>query len=207
MLRGIAFELPTSVPVTGGSGCSSSPGLLGTPRTAQGTLNDLRADAAVGNPRGRLEDQVALLKTPTSQLAVNGGSQHPEKRREGGHGPTLADQVEHELLPTPTSRDGKGANQRGDATCLSGALLPTPSVADGTGGHAARSGPRSGELLLPGVARTLLPTPSAADGNGGGRRGSAGHQTPLPGAVMLLPASTGGSTAELSSGGAGSSGG
>lgn len=39
-----------------------------------------------------------LLKTPTSQLAVNGGSQHPDKRREGGHGPTLADEVEH-LLP------------------------------------------------------------------------------------------------------------
>ncbi|MFJ2225606.1 DNA (cytosine-5-)-methyltransferase [Streptomyces anulatus] len=39
-----------------------------------------------------------LLKTPTSQLAVNGGSQHPDKRREGGHGPTLADEVEH-LVP------------------------------------------------------------------------------------------------------------
>jgi DNA (cytosine-5)-methyltransferase 1 len=36
-----------------------------------------------------------LLKTPTAQLAVNGGSQHPDKRRAGGHGPTLADQVEH----------------------------------------------------------------------------------------------------------------
>lgn len=39
-----------------------------------------------------------LLKTPTSQLAINGGSQHPDKRREGGHGPTLADEVEH-LVP------------------------------------------------------------------------------------------------------------
>lgn len=39
-----------------------------------------------------------LLKTPTAQLSVNGGSQHPDKRRAGGHGPTLADQVEHELL-------------------------------------------------------------------------------------------------------------
>lgn len=40
-----------------------------------------------------------------------------------GHGPVG-------LLPTPTSRDGKGANQRGDETCLSGALLPTPNAAD-----------------------------------------------------------------------------
>ena len=45
-----------------------------------------------------------LLKTPTSQLAVNGGSQHPDKRKEGGHGPTLADEVEH-LLPTPCASD------------------------------------------------------------------------------------------------------
>ena len=48
-----------------------------------------------------------LLKTPTAQLAVNGGSQDPAKRRDGGHGPTLADQVEHELLPTPTASLGK----------------------------------------------------------------------------------------------------
>lgn len=35
------------------------------------------------------------------------------------------------------------------------ALLPTPSVADGTGGHLSRSGKRSNELLLPGVAKML----------------------------------------------------
>ena len=45
----------------------------------------------------------ATFKTPTSQLAVNGGSQHPEKRKAGGHGPTLADEVEH-LLPTPVAQ-------------------------------------------------------------------------------------------------------
>lgn len=44
----------------------------------------------------------SLLKTPTAQLAINGGSQHPEKRKAGGHGPTLADEVEH-LLPTPAA--------------------------------------------------------------------------------------------------------
>ncbi|MER0443003.1 DNA (cytosine-5-)-methyltransferase [Streptomyces sp. Edi4] len=43
-------------------------------------------------------DARPLLKTPTAQLATNGGSQHPDKRRAGGHGPTLADEVEH-LLP------------------------------------------------------------------------------------------------------------
>jgi len=102
------------------------------------------------------------------------------------------------LLPTPTSRDHKGRNQRNDTTCLTGALLPTPAVndmgagktpgewdewtdamkarhgngngngpslnievqrllptpgvADSTGGHHSRSGERSDELLLKGIA-------------------------------------------------------
>src|SRR5690606_41901131 len=46
----------------------------------------------------------------TAQLAVNGGSQHPDKRREGGHGPTLADEIEH-LLPTPEAADGSGGRR------------------------------------------------------------------------------------------------
>ncbi|WP_237140329.1 DNA cytosine methyltransferase [Mycobacteroides abscessus] len=50
-------------------------------------------------------------------------------------------------------------------------LLPTPSVADGTGGHLSRSGARSDELLLPGVAKAyaegaLLPTPTSRDHKG-----------------------------------------
>ena len=62
-----------------------------------------------------------LLKTPTAQLAVNGGSQHPDKRKAGGHGPTLADEAEH-LLPTPKASDHKGQNQRRDTTCVPGAV-------------------------------------------------------------------------------------
>ncbi|UTN93662.1 DNA methyltransferase [Mycobacterium phage Yorick] len=50
-------------------------------------------------------------------------------------------------------------------------LLPTPSAADGGGGHLTRSGDRSHELLLPGVARAysrgeLLSTPQARDYKG-----------------------------------------
>jgi len=63
------------------------------------TLTDAVVRTEMGTvPNGR------LLKTPTSQLAVNGGSQHPDKRKAGGHGPTLADEVEH-LLPTPKAGD------------------------------------------------------------------------------------------------------
>lgn len=77
------------------------------------------------------------------------------------------------LLPTPTARDHKGHNQRRDDTCLTGALLPTTSVADATGGHATRSGVRSNELLLPGVARAhaegkLLPTTTTSDAKASG---------------------------------------
>jgi hypothetical protein len=130
-----------------------------------------------------------LLKTPTAQIAVNGGSQHPDKRKHGGHGPTLADEVEH--------------------------LLPTPQVADVTGGHKTRSGKRSNELLLPGVAEalTLLPTPAVVMNDGEGldsweaRRDRVkatgvngnGMGTPLPIALLQLergdrtsPPSTGG---------------
>lgn len=98
-----------------------------------------------------------LLKTPTAQLAVNGGSQHPDKRRAGGHGPTLADQIEHQLLPTP-------------------------SAALATGGQTSRSGDRIGEPLLPSIAKSasnggLTPVPSPA--------GSESPDGPLPGQLSL----------------------
>ena len=90
-----------------------------------------------------------LPKTPTAQLATNGGSQHPDKRKQGGHGPTLADEVEW-LLPTPSAsnpNDGedlenwknrreavkaKGVNGNGFGMPLSIAvrLLPTPTARD-----------------------------------------------------------------------------
>lgn len=50
-----------------------------------------------------------LLKTPTSNLGSNGGSQHPDKRKQGGHGPTLADEVEWALLPTPSASNPNGS--------------------------------------------------------------------------------------------------
>jgi hypothetical protein len=154
------------------------------------------------NPRGtlgRVEGQIdQLLKTPTAQLAVNGGSQHPDKRREGGHGPTLADEIE--FLPTPTARDHKGHNQRGDQTCLTGALLPTPRATDGTNGGPNQRG-SSGDLMLP-SAVMLLPTPAAMNPNDGedfstweARRirtqervkNGNGYGMPLAIAVQLLP--------------------
>ena len=36
-----------------------------------------------------------LLPTPSASVGVNGGSQHPDKRRAGGHSVQLHDVIEH----------------------------------------------------------------------------------------------------------------
>src|SRR5574343_278571 len=78
--RGRNLAAPTAAAIATG----------GAPQDSKGK-RDLRLD-------------VLMFRTPTAQLGVNGGSQHPDKRRAGGHGPTLADEVEH-LLPSPTVVD------------------------------------------------------------------------------------------------------
>ena len=171
---GRAYELPRSALRTGVSEFSS---LLGTPRTSS-TNGPGMWEASERGPRGRLEGQIdQLLKTPTAQLAVNGGSQHPDKRTAGGHGPTLADQIEH-LLPTPRATDGEkgGPNQQGSSGDLmlpsAVQLLPTPdaSMEGNRGGTRARSA----EALASGKHQAnlndlprLLPTPSAGNFNDG----------------------------------------
>lgn len=178
MRSGRAWERPTSAPRTDAAACSSSPGLP-TPRARD--WKRLGKDGL---------EELFLLKTPTSQLAVNGGSQHPDKRRAGGHGPTLADEVEH-LLPTPRASDGAkgGPNQRGsagDLTLPSAAvrLLPTP----------AASNPNDGEDLANWEARRQRNLAKKTNGNGQG--------TPLSIAVRKLP--TGAPTPPPSNGGSGS---
>ena len=113
---------------------------------------------------GRLgaEHPVALLPTPAANLGSNGGPQHPDKRRAGGHSVSIEDAVHGlALLPTPTTtqrgtdanldtREGARANLHNEVA----KLLPTPSVADTQGGRKSRSGERNGELLLNGIAYT-----------------------------------------------------
>lgn len=187
MRTGSLYPRPTSAPLTAASESSSSGGLLPTP-----SANQYECAPEVFLPRrARQKDlgrngngfglttamAVALLRTPTAQLAENGGSQHPDKRKAGGHGPTLADEVEH-LLPTPQAHDavkGKTAVQveamrqrgrtQGHAPGVSNLnevaenhLLPTPSVALATGGQTSRSGDRIGEPLLPAIAKSMTST-------------------------------------------------
>jgi hypothetical protein len=146
------------------------------------------------------------LKTPTANLGSNGGSQHPVKRKAGGHGPTLADEIEH-LLPTPTASDGtKGSpNQKqgdGSLTLAStAATLTAASTPTKTAPQPQSAGlPPTGKPTATGHDATgaeeiklLLPTPTSSDANGGAgttpkRKGGMNLRT----AVTHLP--TGGAS-------------
>jgi len=166
--------------------------LLPTPEASDGTGGRMSAEMGGQRPSGSKRAVTVatavghLLKTPTAQLAVNGGSQDPEKRKAGGHGPTLADQVEHQLLPTPTAADGDRMSMtypRGNPTLI-GSLLPTPRATDGTHGGPNQRG-SSGDFMLPSAVMELLPTPRASDTGTPGRRASEGFRPPL--SQVLLP--------------------
>jgi hypothetical protein len=182
MRNGSAYRRPTSARPTSAGASSSSPGLP-TPRAR---------DWKNGGKDG-LDESLRLLKTPTSQLAVNGGSQHPDKRKAGGHGPTLADEVEH-LLPTPRASDtgtpGRRASEgfRPPLSQVVLPLLPTPSATPYGNNQSASEG-AAVRPSLDSLAPKLPPTPRATDGSKGGpnQRGSSGDLT-LPSAAHRIGA-------------------
>jgi hypothetical protein len=223
MRNGQLFPHPMPVPATAARGFSSSPGreLLPTPRSQNGEGHG-RNTKIYPRPDGQpqnLENALAripLLRTPTAQLAINGGSQHPDKRRAGGHQPTLADQVEHELplLPTPVAHDdGKRPDAhlaakarmpggpRSQITSLQvlaqagfqqpgDALLPTPRASRGASGTEtmyALGGERTDDGRPQG--EVLLPTPMAADGERESTTFTRGNPT-LKGALLPTPDAT-----------------
>lgn len=169
----------------------SSPTLPASGSMSSGRVYALRRSALPISGTGC--SSTPLLKTPTAQLAVNGGSQHPEKRKAGGHGPTLADEVEH-LLPTPAARDWKS----GESNLLDRNsrplnevvvnLLPTPTATP-YGNNQSDSPGAAIRPSLNSLAPTLLPTPRASDGTKGGpnQRGSKGDLALPAVAVQLLP--------------------
>lgn len=218
------YPLPPPGHRTAGNGCSSPPGLLPTPSASN--VNDGEsleswearrqrnlAKHVNGNGQGTPLAIAAqqLLKTPTAQLGVNGGSQHPDKRKLGGHGPTLADQVEH-LLPTPAAADSERTSAtyvRGNPTLI-GAFLPTPQAADSRRGTEAEMGGArpSGQKRPDGLGTvvTLLPTPTVADSRNS-RNATAGRSpesTGHSGTTLSDVFWSGDPTPELSAGGKGS---
>ncbi len=114
-------------PLLGGIAEMASAKLLPTPLTS-----DWNTPGGHGEGGDNLRTTVArLLPTPDAYSAERGGSQHPDKRRGGGHAVSLQDVAEHvtdwgpyqgaidrwaHLLgrpaPTPTRPDGRDGNAR-----------------------------------------------------------------------------------------------
>lgn len=112
----VAHLLPTPTATPYGNNQSPSPNaavrpsldslvpkLLPTPRTSDshGGGSTVTEDST-SVPRSAS----SLLPTPTANLATNGGTQHPAKRRAGGHQPSIADVIEHLGAATPPPSTG-----------------------------------------------------------------------------------------------------
>lgn len=106
-------------------------------------------------PRERAEK---LFKTPTANLGSNGSAQHPDKRKAGGHGPTLEDEVcfllnvgpEDELPDDGPHSPAEWWNEYAPAVhrweCVRGTAAPVPVT----------RGPRGGLKLSPKFAEWLM---------------------------------------------------
>ncbi len=162
--------------------------LLPTPRTS-----DTNGPGVHGTGGQDLRTVIDLLPTPRATDGTKGG---PNQR--GSSGDMMLPSAVVQLLPTPrATRGGSGTEtmyglgaERSDQNRSQGqVLLPTPSVADVEGGRKARSGARSDELLLNGIAHHQAfgdyapaierweqvigrhaPTPTEATGRDGGHR-------------------------------------
>jgi hypothetical protein len=117
--------------------------------------------------------QLSLLEVSTSSSPIftKAGSMRNGRLYER---PTLVQRTDDSgcsslRLPTPTSRDWKGENQRRDTSCLPGAvkMLPTPVVTDSFGARNRTSGRTNPDskhhdgVTLSDFIR-LLPTPRSA---------------------------------------------
>jgi hypothetical protein len=119
------------------------------------TVNGAAYELPTWEPRTGDTGSLSLLPTVTASEATGAGS-GPAKTG----GDNLRTAVT--LLPSPRASEGEkgGPNMRGSKgdLMLSSAvhrLLPTPTVGMTQGGNKARSGARSGELLLNGVAEAI----------------------------------------------------
>ncbi|MGI5404161.1 DNA (cytosine-5-)-methyltransferase [Streptomyces sp. CA-135486] len=108
-------------------------------------------------PREKAEK---LFKTPTANLASNGSAQHPDKRKAGGHGPTLEDEVVFLLDVDPDDVADDGPHSPAEwwgpfATCVyrweifMGRQAPIPLM----------RGPRGGLKLAPKFCEWMMGLP------------------------------------------------
>ena len=190
--RGIACELPTSVPRTAARDSSlplvpTPEAKLARPGIDPGGLNRTE------NRGTDLASAMALLPTPMAREGREGGGNGMSPvgaRRRFAAGRRNLEDAAALLLPTPAVRDVKGVSARPDRVHADGtpgrptgtqlpnavtALLPTPRASDGEKGGPNQRG-SSGDLMLPSAVAQLLPTPMA---------NRSGHnRSPSPGAAV-----------------------
>ncbi|WP_269462203.1 hypothetical protein [Mycobacteroides abscessus] len=187
---GALLPTPTTQPCTGNGHAP------GTWRRGESLTADTEGDRwDEGRPEstgfiGRSD--AALGGVPIAAHPAGGSRPHEQKRSNAQGLDVVAE-------PGPSDRDSArgtaaGIQQLGRSARELAAvdLLPTPSVADGMGGHLSRSGARSNELLLPGVAKAyadgaLLPTPKATDGHSSSPADLNRNQPGLRAITGLLP--------------------
>lgn len=174
-------------------------GLLGTPRCADGMKADLRDPVAIGNPNGRLEDQIAILPTP----AVNdmGAAYTPETWDEwtarmkaahnngNGHGASL--NIEAQRIAESkddaddwwTKEDARRAREQDGIDSLP--IYPREGVSGGWAGHRPVSNHSGQERGW----NALLPTTTTRDaaGSGGNPHTTGTHGTTLTDATVRQP--------------------
>ena len=134
---------------------------------------------------------LSLLPTVVAAEGIKGSIQTSKERSDMGIQVWLSNVVQDiSLLPTPKASDGEkgGPNQRGSSGdyMLPSAvvhLLPTPTVGMMMGGSQGRSGSRSNELLLPGVAKQIGENTSRPSAGG-----SSLLDGQLPGQLSVLDA-------------------
>lgn len=129
----------------------------------------VKATGINGNGMGMpLPIAVQLLPTPDAYAGGRGGSQHPDKRRGGGHTVSLADVTEHQLMPTPRATRGGSSTEMSYAMggARSDEERPQGVVVPGTdwGPYAAAVARWARVLGRP------APSPVRMDGKGGKAR-------------------------------------
>jgi site-specific DNA-cytosine methylase len=114
-----------------------------------------------------LSEVALVLKTPTAQLGSNGAAQHPEKRKAGGHGPTLDDEVTF-LLPDPDGirRDGRDESPNSSHSPAEwwgdylAAIRRQELMTNAPAPAPTETGPRGGRRLTAQFAEWLMGLPS-----------------------------------------------
>jgi len=195
--NGRCFSTPDTTPTAANARSNHDPtrpaglgnqvrALLATPTTVAAEHPGI-ATIQPGQQEQRSAQVIALMPTPQAKLGT-AGPDYARAGRAGSGGDDLITIIaKTELLPTPTARDHKGPNQRGDRTCLTGALLPTPKASDATKGSPHQHG-SSGDLTLPSAVH-LLPTPTAGDARSSAIQTVQQPGRPIPaGAVTLTDA-------------------